>query len=245
MARPASSSAMRTRWRERWAGSARSIATGVARRYTSASTSRPSSRATNGSMSGRARTAAASAAAVRRLRHRVGHVRARRVGSASADLTRSVVLKAGNAFIVSEPDGEMPIGEDHAFGVYRDETRFLSGHELRLAHQRARLLVVSAPTGVKSVHELTNPDLELPGDRRLALQTVRIRVDRRWLDDSTLEERIHVHLYGREPVELDVTLALAADFRPMLALRGIAELPPPRVRVDGFERGVCFAARGS
>jgi glycogen debranching enzyme len=167
------------------------------------------------------------------------------VGSASVDLTRSVVLKSGNAFIVSESDGEMPIGEAHALGVYRDDTRFLSGHELRLAQQRPVLLVASAPTGAKSVHELTNPDLELPGGHQLALQTVQIRIDRRWLNDGTLAERIHVHLYGRDPVEVDVTLALAADFRQMLTLRGIAELAPPRVRVDAVERGMRFAARGS
>lgn len=167
------------------------------------------------------------------------------MGSESVDLTRSVVLKAGNAFLVSEPDGEMPLGESHALGVYRDEARFLSGHELRLADVRPRLLVVSAPTGAWSVHELTNPDLELPGGRSLALQTLQVRVDRRWLDEATLEERIHVHLYGREPVMLDVALTLAADFRPMLALRGIAPLEPAPVSIAAVDGGVRFAAEGS
>ena len=144
------------------------------------------------------------------------------MSSGSVDLTHTVVLKAGNAFLVSEPDGDMPLAEPHALGVYRDEARFLCGHELRVGHTRPRLLVVSAPTGAWSVHELTNPDLELPGGERLALQTLQIRVERRWLDDATLEERIHVHLYRREPVELEVEVALAADFQPMLTLRGIA-----------------------
>ena len=106
------------------------------------------------------------------------------MGLASVDLTHSVVLKVGNAFIVSEPDGEMPLGDDHALGVYRDEARFLLGHELRVAGERPRLLVVSAPTGAWSVHELTNPDLELLGGRRLALQTLQVRVERRWLDEG-------------------------------------------------------------
>ena len=166
------------------------------------------------------------------------------MGSESVDLTRSVVLKAGNAFLVSEPDGEMPLGESHALGLYRDEARFLSGHELRVAEARPRLLVVSAPTGAWSVHELTNPDLELPGGRRLALQTLQVRVDRRWLDEATLEERIHVHLYGREPVELDVALTLAADFQPMLTLRGIAPLEPAPVHLAAIAGGVRFSAEG-
>jgi glycogen debranching enzyme len=165
------------------------------------------------------------------------------VSSDSVDLTHTVVLKAGNAFLVSQADGEMPLAGDHALGVYRDDGRFLLGHELRVGGARPRLLVVSAPTGARSVHELTNPDLQLPGGRRLALQTLQIRLDRRLVDDSTLQERIHIHLYGREPVELDVEVALAADFRPMLALRGIASLPPPRVDVDATGAGVRFSAR--
>ena len=166
------------------------------------------------------------------------------MSSGSVDLTHTVVLKAGNAFLVSLPDGDMPLGDDHALGVYRNDGRFLLGHELRIAGERPRLLVVSAPTGARSVHELTNPDLELPDGRRLALQTLQIRVDRRWLDDTTLEERIHVHLYGREPVELDLDLALAADFRPMLVLRGIAQAPAPAVQVEAADGGVRFSARG-
>jgi glycogen debranching enzyme len=167
------------------------------------------------------------------------------VSSDSVDLTRTVVLKTGNAFVVSEPDGDMPIDGAHALGVYRDDGRFLLGHELRIGGARPRLLVVSAPTGARSVHELTNPDLELPSGRRLPLQTLQLRLDRRLLDDATLQERIHIHLYGREPVELEVDLALAADFRPMLALRGMACLSAPEVRIDAADGGVRFSARGA
>src|SRR3954462_15408125 len=99
----------------------------------------------------------------------------------------------GNAFLVSLPDGEMPLPGAGGLGVYRDDGRFLLGHELRVGGARPRLLVVSAPTGARSIHELTNPDLELPGGGHLDLQTLQIRLDRWLLDDSTLQERIHVH----------------------------------------------------
>src|SRR3954466_5579904 len=137
--------------------------------------------------------------------------------SDSADLTRTIVLKTGNAFVVSLPDGDLPIRGAHPFGLYRDDGRFLCGHELRIAGARPRLLVATAVTGAEAVHELTNPALVLADGRRLALQTLQIRLDRRLVDDSTLRERIHVHLYAREPVELELELALAADFQPMLA----------------------------
>ena len=114
----------------------------------SASASRPSSRATRRSTSAHANAAGASAAAAPGAPRRGGHAGARRVSSDSVDLTRTVVLKAGNAFVVSEPDGDMPIDGAHALGVYRDDGRFLLGHELRIGGARPRLLVVSAPTGV-------------------------------------------------------------------------------------------------
>ena len=71
------------------------------------------------------------------------------MSSDSVDLTRTVVLKAGNAFLVSEPDGDMPVDGEHALGVYRDDGRFLLGHELRVGGARPRLLVASAPTGAR------------------------------------------------------------------------------------------------
>ena len=95
------------------------------------------------------------------------------------------------------------------------------------------------------IYASRDPDLELSDGSRLALQTLQIRLDRHLVDDSTLEERIHIHLYGRDPVELDVEIALAADFRPMLALRGIATMPSLQVDVESTGDGVRFSARGS
>jgi glycogen debranching enzyme len=163
--------------------------------------------------------------------------------SDSADLTRTIVLKTGNTFVVSLPEGELPVLGTHPLGLYREDGRFLCGHELRIAGVRPRLLVATAVTGAESVHELTNPDLELPSSRRLALQTLQLRLERRLADEVTMQERIHVHLYGREAVELDLELALAADFQPMFAVRGIVEPSPRAVRLDAVERGLRFSAR--
>src|SRR3954471_22775387 len=57
----------------------------------------------------------------------------RRAGAAlsddAADLTQTIVLKAGNAFLVSHRDGRMPISSGHPLGLYRNDGRFLCGHE--------------------------------------------------------------------------------------------------------------------
>ncbi len=166
--------------------------------------------------------------------------------TASANLANTIVLKAGNAFCVSLPDSDVPADGEHPLGLYRDDCRFLSAHELRIAGVAPRLLVSSAITGAEAVHELTNPELELPGGRPLALQTLQLRVDRVLEDEATMRERVHVHLYGREPLELELEIALAADFRPMLALRGlVGAAPEPTVRTSAVDGGLRFAARGA
>jgi glycogen debranching enzyme len=164
--------------------------------------------------------------------------------TASANLTHTVVLKEGNAFVVSTPEGEVPLGGEHPLGLYRDDCRFLCGHELRVGGARPRLLVASSIGGSEAVHELTNPELELPGPHNLALQTLQIRLDRILVDEATMSERVHVHLYGRDEIAIEVEIALAADFVPMLMLRGMAGAGHAAVELTRVDGGVRFSARG-
>jgi len=164
---------------------------------------------------------------------------------ALVNLAETVVVKEENLFVVSRRDGSLPIGFAHPLGVYADDCRFLSGHELRVNGVRPRLLVTSAALGSTSVHELTNPALPLRGGRVLPLQSLQLRLERSVVDDYELEERLLVHSYDREPLDLELELMLAADFEPMLSIRGIA--PAERgagVAIEPLARGIRFAVRG-
>jgi glycogen debranching enzyme len=164
---------------------------------------------------------------------------------ALVNLAETVVVKEENVFVVARRDGSLPVGQAHPLGVYADDCRFLSGHELCVNGVRPRLLVASASQGSESVHELTNPALPLPGGRVLPLQSLQIRFERRLAGEYAVEETVLVHSYDREPLELDLDLLLTADFEPMLALRGIvAAGAPASVAVERFGHGVRFAARG-
>jgi glycogen debranching enzyme len=164
---------------------------------------------------------------------------------AAASLTDAIVLKEGGVFFVALRDGTVPAHGDHPLGLYRDDCRYLSGHELRIAGTPPRLLIASAITGEEGIHELTNPDLPLPDGRTLPLQTLRVRLERRLMASGRVREQVHLHLYGNEPVELEVKLALRADFRPMLGIRGIVDLPAPEVSVERLDDGMRFAATTS
>jgi glycogen debranching enzyme len=163
----------------------------------------------------------------------------------AVNLTDTIVLKRDNAFCVSLADGRLPLETGpHPLGLYLDDCRFLSGHDLLVGGARPRLLIASADLGSESVHELTNPGLRLPGGRRVPLQALQVRLERVLAEPTCLRERLRVHHYGREPLELDVTLELAADFQGMLALRGMVALEPPPVAVEPRDDGVRFVARG-
>ncbi|HKH18011.1 MAG TPA: glycogen debranching N-terminal domain-containing protein, partial [Solirubrobacteraceae bacterium] len=110
---------------------------------------------------------------------------------------------------------------------------------------RPRLLVASAAPGSEAVHELTNPALPLPDGRVLPLQSIQLRLERRVVGECELEETLLVHSYDREPLELELDLLLAADFQPMLAIRGIVDAGgDDHVSVERLERGVRFRVRG-
>lgn len=140
---------------------------------------------------------------------------------ALVNLAETIVTKEENTFVVARRDGSIPVGATHPLGIYRDDCRFLSGHELCVNGVRPRLLVASAALGSESVHELTNPPLPLPSGRVLPLQSLQLRFERRLLADTTFDETLLVHSYDREPLELEIDLLLDADFEPMLAIRGI------------------------
>jgi glycogen debranching enzyme len=164
------------------------------------------------------------------------------VGPPVVNLSDAFVLKEGAVFLVTLQDGTAPVRGEHPLGLYFNDCRFLSGHELRVAGEVPRLLISSAATGAEGVHELTNPDLVLPDGRAVALQTLRIRTELRLVGDGRMEEHVHLHLYGREPLHIELQLALAADFRPMLVVRGIVDHPPAPVETQRHDHGLAFAA---
>src|SRR4051812_22508381 len=162
--------------------------------------------------------------------------------AAVVNLSDALVLKEGPAFLVSFQDGTIPAHGVHPLGLYLDDCRHLSAHEVRVAGARPRLLVASAATGADGVHELTNPDLVLADGEVLPLQTLQLRLERALRPGGRLEERIHVHLYGRRALDLDVELEVAADFRPMLAVRGIVAVPVADVAREPIDGGIRFHA---
>ena len=137
------------------------------------------------------------------------------------NLSETIVIKDGNVFMVTLRDGRLPAGVEHPLGLWFRDCRFLSAHEVRICGELPRLLTATDAEGTVSVHELTNPDLELAGGERLPAESLRLRIERRADAGGTLHQTISVRSYHRGPLRLPVEVLLGADFLPMLELRGI------------------------
>src|SRR4051794_37841622 len=125
------------------------------------------------------------------------------------NLSETTVVKANSAFCVALRDGRLPLEGDHPLGLYLDDCRHLRGHELRLGGRLLRLLSASDASGAGAAFELTNPELELDAGRRLPVQSVRVRLERR-ISSGAMIERILLRSHARDRIELDLELRLDA-----------------------------------
>lgn len=141
--------------------------------------------------------------------------------AAAVNLAEAIVIKDGNVFMVTLRDGRLPADAEHALGLWFRDCRFLCAHELRICGEPPRLLAATDAAGSAAVHELTNPELELPDGGLLPAGALRLRIERRADASGALRQRIAVRSYHRDALELPLELRLGADFAPMLELRGI------------------------
>src|ERR671936_500671 len=130
-----------------------------------------------------------------------------------------VVLKENRIMMVSDEMGDIPAGNTNGLGLYFSDTRFLSAYEFRLNRVKPILLSASVDESYVATFQMVNPVLVLDeGKRRIPQQSISIRRSR--FIYGGLHERIGLQNCGREPIELECSLRLDADFRDMFDVRG-------------------------
>src|SRR5947209_4873343 len=87
--------------------------------------------------------------------------------SVVSSIADAVVLKNENLFFLTKPDGVVPLGGSHGFGLYYHDCRFLNGYELKLADASPQALAANAKGCFLGVFQLTNPDLKMANGRLL------------------------------------------------------------------------------
>lgn len=130
-----------------------------------------------------------------------------------------VVLKENRIMMVSDEMGDIPAGNTRGLGLYFSDTRFLSTYEFRLNGLQPILLSSSVDESYVATFQMVNPVLLLDeGKRRIPQQSLSIRRTR--FIHGGLHERIGIQNCGSEPVDIECSLCVDADFLDMFDVRG-------------------------
>ncbi|HEX6270969.1 MAG TPA: glycogen debranching N-terminal domain-containing protein, partial [Anaerolineales bacterium] len=168
-----------------------------------------------------------------------------------ASITRSiadaVVIKSGNIFFLSCPDGNVPLGDSHGFGLYYHDCRYLKGYRLTLGNAKLNALLSAAPTGNSAIFELTNPELKVDEGEHITSDEIGLTWERT-LDGgkNMLSEKIRLKNYGSEAVKLPLSLMFQAGFEDVFAIRGLLSVQPGKVYPPEWrEENLVFVYEGA
>lgn len=134
------------------------------------------------------------------------------------DIRDALVIRERDLFLLTDTAGQVPLGNSDGYGLYYADTRYLSAYEFSFAGTTPLVLLSTAELGYSSEQVLTNPsmvDTEGQSVPRGTIEVRRVRV----LED-VMEETVRTTNYNAYPVELDLTLRIAADFADIFEVRG-------------------------
>lgn len=159
-----------------------------------------------------------------------------------ADISKSLILKAGNLFMLLDQRGDADVDYNQAEGLYFHDCRFLSKFILRLGSQTLTPLLSSAAQDEIAEFELVNPAVVLveapgvspsppavrpgqPGSNQPTAQPEKIPaqsigVSRRLELGEKLTQFITVRNYNQQTLTLELKLEFDSDFLDIFTIRG-------------------------
>ena len=72
------------------------------------------------------------------------------------DIIDALVIRDGSLTLVSTHNGDIPIEENHGYGLYYRDCRFLSGYLIKINGNPPTNILSSDDKGYASIHMLTN-----------------------------------------------------------------------------------------
>jgi glycogen debranching enzyme len=135
-------------------------------------------------------------------------------------IANAVVVKDGNLFLLTEPDGRVPLEEEHGFGLYYHDCRFLNGYELHLAGASPHALVSTAERGVMAMFQLTNPDIRMAEGGLIRKEEVGVKWERTLnADGPALHDHITFQNFGLRRIAFPIALTFRSAFEDVYAVR--------------------------
>lgn len=160
----------------------------------------------------------------------------------------AVVIKADNLYFLSQPDGSVPLGNHHGFGLYYRDCRFLNGYEIRLGGMKPDVLAAISHEGYRGIFQLTNPELKAQGERLIPKDQLGVQWDR-LIDpgERALHDRLEVRNYSSQAYKVTLSLGFQANFEDVYEVRGL--LPEQLGKLDDptwcEEKTLCMVYHGA
>lgn len=159
----------------------------------------------------------------------------------------AVVIKHDDLFLLTTPDGRVPLDGNHGFGLYYHDCRFLNGYEIKVAGEALTGLAATAASGFMAVLQLTNPDLRTADGRLIPKEQVSLKWERVIDSEHTsLAEVLTFHNFGVEPLELPISVTFRSEFEDVFEIRGLLAEQTGRCHSPRWQDGVLsFIYEGS
>jgi glycogen debranching enzyme len=165
------------------------------------------------------------------VRERKQRVLTKRTPSIVRSIAHAIVIKDEDLFFLARPDGSVPLGDHHGYGLYYHDCRFLNGYEIKIGGTRPDPLAATAAGGFTAIFQLTNPDITMPSGALLPKEHLGITWERTIASDQlALYDLLTLESYGLEPVELSLTMAFQAAFEDIFTIRGLLPASPGKLR---------------
>lgn len=126
-----------------------------------------------------------------------------------------LVLKHGNHFLVMDEAGMMPPGTNFGYGLYVDDTRYLSGWSWTINGIEPTLLAAHTEEGYAGKFSYGNKEVgQLPEQQVLLKREVVI--------NDGVFERVSLTNFALQSVDVNLALKVGADFADMFEVRGMS-----------------------
>ncbi|HET7622917.1 MAG TPA: glycogen debranching N-terminal domain-containing protein, partial [Gemmatimonadaceae bacterium] len=142
--------------------------------------------------------------------------------SITSSIADAVVIKDENIFLVTSPDGGIPLSKGHGFGLYYHDCRFIRAYELCIAGASPTVLASTATKGDSAIFQLANQDIHTDDGQLVPKETIGVKWARA-LHGSvpSLHDSFTFENFGMSDVEIPISLTFGAQFEDVFAVRGL------------------------
>lgn len=158
------------------------------------------------------------------------------------DIRDALIARNDGVFLITNRHGEIRGEESGSYGLYREDTRYLSRYCVTLEAVAPLYLLSSAARGFGMDQVLTNPAMESSTGEILPAGSLQLR--RRRVLFEGFSEEMEVTNFGQDAVDLHLVWEIGADFRDIFEVRGMTRKQRPAPSVERSERELLFAYAG-